>query len=222
MRRVEATVMVLLAVLLGMSALASASDTSVLVFLTPKWAMGSEYELLVEALAEYGLEATPVAESAGAYTFWEDSPEGQSAGAPAGRYTLDVSLTYDDIVLSAHRAVILGPGFGHTMWIGPTREQAKAFVHEALELRIPVGGISLGAVMLVEWGIMNGRSAAMPPYIQGVLTPGTNRAHYLNDYPEVEFEDACVWVDRTGGQTVIVTGTYFCLQRFVADFVDVL
>jgi hypothetical protein len=211
--------MAVLAFFCCMAQAAIAAQQSVPVFLPPKGAMGSEYEQLAAALRDEGVVAVPVAQSPGPYEFWEDSTEGQAWGAPAGVYALEVTTTYGEVDLEACPAIIVGPGHGHTAWLGPSAIAARELISAALEGGIPVGGVSFGAATLVSWGFLDGRSAAMPPYYQGVVTPGTNKAHFLSEYSQVSFEDACVWMDTPREGTTILTSTYFCVGRFVDLFV---
>jgi len=192
----------------------------VLIFLPPKWAMGAEYEQLTDALDDLDVSATPVAEACGAYEFVEKSMQGRGGGTPLGIYKLDVSLTYEDVDLSAYDAVIVGPAHAHTTWLGPSNLLAKDLITSALELGMAVGGVSFGAAALVSWGCLDGRSAAMPPFYQGVVTQGTNKAYFAAEFPDVTYEDACIWIDETEGFTVIVTATYVCIRRFAQEFAE--
>jgi len=197
---------------------AMGAQRSVLVFLTPKWAMGAEYVQLAEALEEAGIAVIPVAEESGPYEFLEESMQGQGGRTPPGIYKLDVAMTYEDVDLTSHSALIVGPAHAHTTWLGPSNLMAQELITDALELGMPVGGVSFGAAVLVSWGYLDGRSAAMPPYYQGVVTQGTNKAYFFAEFPEVTFEDECVWIDEEDGFTPIATATYVCLGRFAREF----
>lgn len=194
----------------------------VLMFLPPDSAMGSEFFDLLDEFEECEISVDVVAEEKGPYIFWEDSNEGQFSGAPGGFYKWTVSMTYDEVDLTGYSAVILGPGFAHTGWFGESLRQAKELTLQAIEQELPVGGVSFGAAVLVSWGLLNGRSAAMPPYYRGVVIQGSNRAYFFAEFPDVTFENSCIWIDETDGSSPIITASYGCVRRFAREIAAII
>lgn len=197
-------------------------EARVAVFLAPKWAMGSEFMDLLDEFSELGVDVDVVSAKAGSYTFWEDSAEGFMSGAIQNYYDWTIALTYDQFSLDGYDAIVIGPGHAHTVWIGETGAMARGFIAQALEQGLPVGGVSFGAAVLVSWGFLDERSAAMPPYYQGVVTQGTNKAMFFSEYPTVTYEDAFVWVDRASGQAPIVTATYGAVRRLARELANLI
>ena len=124
--------------------------------------------------------------------------------------------------MEGYDAVIMGPGHAHTVWIGKTDPMARDLVELAVQQGIPVGGVSFGAAVIVSWGFLDGRSAAMPPYYQGVVTQGTNKAMFLSEFPDVTFENSTIWVDQTTGVTPIVTACYGAVRRFARELLAII
>lgn len=222
MRKRSLLAFLLLAALCLTCVAATSSNERVAVFLAPKWAMGSEFTDLLDEFDELGIGVDVVSEKIGPYQFWEDSTEGFLCGALQDFYEWTIAHTYEDFELDGYDAIIVGPGFAHTVWIGETGPMAKEIVRLALEGGIPVGGVSYGAAVLVSWGFLEGRSAAMPPYYQGVVTQGTNKAMFFSEFPNVTFENASIWIDQMTGFTPIITARYGAVRKFAREIVDLI
>lgn len=211
----------LLLISLCLPALAvTGGEARVAVLLAPKWAMGAEFMDLLDEFSELDVDVDVVSAKAGSYTFWEDSAEGFMSGAMQNYYDWTITVTYEEFSLEGYDAIIMGPGHAHTVWIGETSTMAKDFITLALEQGVPVGGVSFGAAVLVSWGFLDGRSAAMPPYYQGVVTQGTNKAMFFSEYPDVTYQDASIWVDVTSGLTPIATARYGAVRRLARELAD--
>ena len=202
--------------------IAEASSPRVLIFLPPKGAMGSEFVQLMDELEEMDIGVVVVSESIGSYEFWEDSSEGAFSGALQDYYKWTITQTYEGLELEGYGAIIVGPGFAHTAWFGPSVSMARGYVKQALEQGIPVGGVSFGAAVVVSWGLLNGRSAAMPPYYQGVVIQGSNKAYFLSEFPDVTFENTSLFVDLTDDLTPIVTARYGAIRKFAREIANLI
>ena len=203
-------------VLIGLFAVVvspSPETSRVVVFLPPSTAMGQEFFQLLEVFEASGVDVDVVAAELGPYLFWEDSGEGKGYGVPGG-YEWKIRMTYDDVDLANYDVLIIGPGFGHTVWAGESLPKAEAFLQQAYDAGMPIGGVTFGAMFLISNGYLDGRTAARPPLYQGVVSEERHRTLFLSTF-DANYGMQCIHVDRgVDGASTIITANYRCVTGF--------
>jgi len=217
MRRVGCLVAVAIAIAVVFSVLGFASpETSrVVIFLPPETAMGGEFVQLIAVFDEEGVDYDVVSAELGPYLFWEDSGEGAKASPDFPRgYEWEIQMTYDDVDLANYDVLIIGPGFGHTVWAGESLPKAEAFLQQAYDAGMPIGGVTFGAMFLISNGYLDGRTAARPPLYQGVVSEERHRTLFLSTF-DANYGMQCIHVDRgVDGASTIITANYRCVTGF--------
>jgi len=210
-----AAVAIAIAVVFSVLGFASPETSRVVIFLPPETAMGGEFFQLIAVFDEEGVDYDVIAAELGPYLFWEDSGEANKASPDLHRgYEWEIQKTFDDIDMADYDVLIMGPGFGHTVWAGESLPKAKALLQEALDAGMPIGGVSFGAMLLIQDGYLDGRTAARPPLYQGVVSEERHRTLFLSTF-DVVFGMQCVHVDRgVDGASTIVTANYHCVTGF--------
>jgi len=205
---------------LGSTAL-SARAEGIVVLLPPKGAVGREFSPMMAVFEQRGIDVDVVAESLGAYVFWEETPEGRFSGTVGGQtYSWEITMTYGDVELDNYDVFIIGPGYAHTTWLGASRDIGKVLIEEAFERAMPVGGVSWGATLLVVDGHMDGRTTAKAPFYEGVIYPLNHLNDFLSQYDAI-LGTECVYIDRVGpGVSPVVTASYHCVPAFAETIID--
>jgi len=225
MRRVGCLVAVAIAIAVIFSVLGFASpETSrVVIFLPPETAMGAEFVQLIAVFDEQGVDYDVVAAEKGPYLFWEDSGEGGKASPDLPRgYEWTIRKTFDDIDMADYDVLIIGPAFAHSFWVGDSLPKAEAFLQQAYDEGMPIGGVSFGAVFLIGHGYLDGRTTARPPFYRGVVSPEAHMAGFLSTF-DVIYGTECIYVDYgVGGVSTIITANYRCVtgfaERIISEF----
>ena len=199
---------------------AAATETSrIVMFLPPFGALGQEFFPVLEVFEEHGVSVDVVAPEVGPYPFWEDSGEGVSSGAIGG-YEWEIQMTFDDVDLSDYDVLIMGPGFAHTFWAGESLPKAEALLQEAYDAGMPIGGVTYGAMFLIQNGYLDGRTTARPPLYQGVVSEELHRTRYLITWAAVNYGTECIHVDYgVGGVSTIITANYRCVTGFARKII---
>ena len=213
------------AIVFSIVGFASPVTSKVVIFLPPETAMGVEFVELIEAFDEQGVAYDVVSAELGPYLFWEDSGEGKKAYADLPRgWEWTIRMTYDDVNLSDYDVLIFGPGFAHTFWTGESLPKAEALLQEAFDAGMPIGGVSYGAMFLIQNGYLDGRTTARPPLYQGVVSEERHRDLYLSTWA-ANYGTECIHVDYgVGGIPTIITANYRCVtgfaKRIVTEFLS--
>jgi len=193
----------------------------VVIFLPPETAMGMEFVQLIEVFDEEGVGYDVVAAELGPYLFWEDSGEGAKAYADLPRgWEWEIQMTFDDVDLSHYDVLIMGPGFAHTFWAGDSLPKAEALLQQAYDASMPIGGVTFGAMFLIQNGFLDGRTAARPPLYQGVVSEELHRTRYLITWAAANYGTECIHVDYgVGGVSTIITANYRCVTGFARKII---
>jgi len=186
------------------------------IFLPPATAMGQEFVELIAVFDQEGVGYDVVAAEKGPYLFWEDSGEGAKAypDLPRG-WEWEIQKTFDDIDMADYDVLIIGPGFAHTFWAGESLPKAEALLQEAYDAGMPIGGVTYGAMFLIQNGYLDGRTTARPPLYQGVVSEELHRTRYLITWDAAIYGTECIYVDYgVGGASTIITANYRCVTGF--------
>ncbi|MFC2077973.1 DJ-1/PfpI family protein [Candidatus Bipolaricaulota bacterium] len=223
MRRVGCLVAVAIAIatLSLVLGFASPETSRVVIFLPPETAMGQEFVQLIAVFDAEGVDYDVVAAELGPYLFWEDSGEGAKASPDFPRgYEWEIRKTFDDIDMADYDVLIMGPGFGHTVWAGESLPKAEALLQEAYDAGMPIGGVSFGAMFLIQNGYLDGRTAARPPLYQGVVSEERHRTLFLSTFDAI-YGMQCIHVDYgVGGISTIITANYRCVTGFARRIIS--
>jgi len=186
--------------------------------------MGAEFFPVLERLEELGIAVDVAAGEIGPYNwFYEESLPRQDGGGEAlARYEYHVTLTIDDAMLEDYDGILIAPSFAHSFWVEPGANRAIELLHEAASQGIPLGGMSYGVWVLLDSGILDGRTACNWPHPQGIVKPELHWSGYLSKL-DVEFVLGCVHTDYgTDGQSPIVTANYKCPAGFAEAIAELV